>query len=80
MKYKLILISLISIQSYALSIAPTVSTLGAGIEVKQQIIGDLSIKLNANKLAFALPYNTNLAFNLNSFGLLLNYNVSILVC
>ena len=75
MKIKLILSSLISINCYALSIAPTISTLGAGIEAKQQIIGDLSIKLNANKLAISVPYDTNLALDLNSYGLLLNYNV-----
>lgn len=75
MKIKLILTSLISINSYALSIAPTVSTLGIGIEAKQNIIGDLSIKLNANKLNVSVPYDTNLALDLNSYGLLLSYNV-----
>jgi hypothetical protein len=75
MKIKLILSSLISINCYALSIAPTISTLGAGIEAKQQIIGDLSIKISANKLAISVPYDTNLALDLNSYGLLLNYNI-----
>lgn len=75
MRIKLILTSLIVVNSYALSIAPTISTLGIGLEAKQNIIGNLSIKLNANKLNVSVPYDTNLALDLNSYGLLLNYNV-----
>jgi len=76
MKIKLILTSLIAVNSYALSIAPTISTLGIGLEVKQNITENLSIKLNANKINIDVPFkNTQFNFNMSSYGLLLSYNI-----
>jgi len=60
-------------QVHAGGLSTDLSTLGAGLELSQNITKHLSIKLSANDLSVSIPYGSNINMGLSSVGLIVSY-------